>query len=209
MIRRMSHLLTDRSGSTAAEFVLVLPLLLVLLLGLIDAGRFMWTCNRAEKATQMGARFATVTDLIPAGLVGYSFATSGGIIQGEPIPETAFGGATCSSSTNALTASAVTCTCIGTCPSLGTASVTAFNNILGRMQQFMPEVKANQVQIDYNYSGLGYAGDPNGIDVAPLVQVSLKNVTYPVSFLPFLNITLPAFAADATLEDGAGTTTPN
>ena len=34
--------------------------------GIIDAGRLMWEYNRAEKATQMGARFAVVTDMIPA-----------------------------------------------------------------------------------------------------------------------------------------------
>jgi Flp pilus assembly protein TadG len=40
MIRR---LLQDRSGSSAAEFAMVLPLLLVLLFGLIDTGRFLLT----------------------------------------------------------------------------------------------------------------------------------------------------------------------
>jgi hypothetical protein len=69
----------------------------------------------------------------------------------------------------------------------------------------MPELKANQVQIDYAFSGLGFAGDPNGIDVAPLVKVSLKNVPFRASFLPGLSITLPSFPAELTLEDGTGT----
>lgn len=205
----LSRLARSRSGASAAEFALVLPLLLLFIFGLIDVGRFMWTTNRAEKATQMGARFAIVTDLVPAGLVGYSFAVSGGIPQGDPIPESSFGGASCTSTTNAVAALAVSCTCTGTCPNLGTASVTAFNNILDRMRKFMPELKANQIKIDYAFSGLGYAGDPNGIDVAPLVKVGLQNVTFTPGFLPGLNITLPAFSAEATLEDGSGTTTPN
>ncbi len=171
----------------------------------------MWTANRAEKATQMGVRFAIVTDIIPAGLVNYNFAASGGIPQGNSIPESSFGGATCTSTTNATTAASVSCSCVtgGNCPSLGTASVTAFNNILDRMRKFMPELKANQVKIDYAFSGLGYAGDPNGIDVAPLVKVSLQNVTFSPGFLPGLGIALPDSSAEATLEDGAGTTTPN
>jgi hypothetical protein len=215
MTRPFHSLGKNRIGSTAAEFALVLPLLLVLIFGLIDAGRFMWTNNRAEKATQMGARFAIVTDIVPAGLVGYSFVgstTSGGttLTQGDVINDSSlFGGATCSSSTDALQASAVSCSCTGTCPNLGTASVGAFNNILTRMQAFMPELKANQVQIDYAFSGLGYAGDPNGIDVAPLVKVGLRNVTFSPGFLPGIAITLPPFSAEATLEDGSGTTTPN
>jgi len=217
MRHAFSRLVRSRSGASAAEFALVLPLLLLFIFGLIDVGRFMWTTNRAEKATQMGARFAIVTDLVPAGLVGYSFAVSGGIPQGDAIPETSFAGATCTSSTNAITAAAVTCSCVtgGTCPNLGTASVAAFNNILDRMRKFMPELKANQVKIDYAFSGLGYAGDPNGIDVAPLVKVSLRQdasrpVFQPTTLVLFgANIPLPPFSAEATLEDGSGTTTPN
>src|SRR3569833_1308340 len=59
MIRRFIY---DRAGSSAAEFALVLPLLLIFLLGIVDAGRWLWTLNRAEKAAQMGARFAVDAD---------------------------------------------------------------------------------------------------------------------------------------------------
>ena len=188
-MRRLARpLLSDRRGSTAAEFAMVLPLLLALLLGLIDFGRYMWTTNRGEKAAQMGARYAVATDIIPAGLSGYSFATSGNIPQGDPIPQSAFGGASCTSTSQATVSpyqsTAVTCSCNGTCPSLGTASLTAFNNILTRMQKFMPEVKADQVQVDYSYSGLGYAGDPNGIDVADRKSTRLNSSHIQKSRMP-------------------------
>ena len=62
------RLLRDRSAASAAEFALVLPLLIVFLLGIIDAGRFMWEYNEAEKATQMGARYAVVADPAATGL---------------------------------------------------------------------------------------------------------------------------------------------
>ena len=196
MLRRFRRCV---SGATAAEFALVLPLLLMFMLGLIDVGRVMWTMNRAEKATQMGARYAVATAILPQGLDSYSFVTQGGLPQGVLIPESSFGGATC-------TSSGCTCQSGATCPPLGTFDSVAFANIVDRMQAALPEVQAANVQVDYNYSGLGYAGDPNGPDVAPLVTVRLVNLTFrPLTLLLFGgNISLPDFRAALTLEDGAG-----
>ena len=59
--------LRDGRGASAAEFALVLPLFLLFLLGTVDAGRYIWTVNEAEKATQIGARWAVATQLIPGG----------------------------------------------------------------------------------------------------------------------------------------------
>jgi hypothetical protein len=73
------------------------------------------------------------------------------------------------------------------------------------MRLFMPELTADNVKVDYTYSGLGYAGDPNGIDVAPLVKVSLRNVLFRANLLAGFSITLPDFSAGLTLEDGSGT----
>jgi Flp pilus assembly protein TadG len=61
MMRLLRQLLRDRRAASAAEFALVLPLLLVLMFGIIDMGRFFWQLNESEKATQMGARMAVVT----------------------------------------------------------------------------------------------------------------------------------------------------
>jgi len=188
---------------------MVLPLLLILLLGVIDVGRLMWTWNRAEKATQMGVRYAVATDMVPNGLAAYSFVVSGGLTQGDAIPQSAFGGASC-----LVNAGAVSCSCKSgaTCPSPlvsnSANALTAFNNIVNRMRLFMPEIASSNVTVDYDYSGLGYAGDPNGSDVSPLVRVSLKQLTFrPLLFRFFAGtITLPSFSAALTMEDGQGTT---
>jgi len=208
-MRRLAPLLVDRRASSAAEFAMVLPLLLILLLGVIDVGRLMWTWNRAEKATQMGVRYAVATDMVPNGLAAYSFVVSGGLTQGDAIPQSAFGGASC-----LVNAGAVSCSCKsgGTCPSPlvsnSANALTAFNNIVNRMRLFMPEIASSNVTVDYDYSGLGYAGDPNGSDVSPLVRVSLKQLTFrPLLFRFFAGtITLPSFSAALTMEDGQGTT---
>ncbi|WP_232307488.1 TadE/TadG family type IV pilus assembly protein [Sphingobium chungbukense] len=209
-MRIFARLVRDDRAGSAAEFALVLPLLIIFLFGIIDVGRFMWTCNRAEKATQMGVRFAVATDMIPNGLANYSFVVSGGLTQGDPIPQSSFGGASCK-----ISGGAVSCTCNtgATCPSPlvsnSATALTAFNNVVARMRLFMPEITSSAVKVDYDYSGLGYAGDPNGSDVAPLVKVSiLPNALAfrPITLAAFKgSINLPAFTSALTMEDGQGT----
>jgi Flp pilus assembly pilin Flp len=204
MIQRFHNFLRNENGGPAAEFALVLPVLLIFLLGTIDVGRLMWDWNQAEKATQMGVRYAVATDIVPSDLTTYSFTSSSeGIEQGDPVPEDNFPGVTCVG-----TPGTASCSCVpgGTCNFGMTADATAFGNIVNRISAFKPDVTEDNVVIDYAYSGLGFAGDPNGADVAPLVTVRLQNL----DFQPLLTqifgtaITLPDFSATLTLEDGDG-----
>ena len=200
---RLRAIVTNQSGGPAAEFALVLPLALLFLFGIIDVGRFMWEYNRAEKATQMGARFAAVTDFIPIGLRTYTFVGVGGLTQGDPIPASSYGTMTCTKPG----AAAVSCTCAGTCGWGTTASPTAFQSIVSRMNLFFPRITANNVRIEYVPSGLGYAGDPNGPDIAPLITVKLTGLTFtPITTQIFnASIAMPDFSYSLTMEDGAGT----
>lgn len=195
--------LSGQGGATAAEFALVLPLSMLFLFGIIDAGRFGWDINRAEKATQVGARWAVATDVIPSGLSTYSFAVSGGISQGTVVPKTAFGGIWCASN------GTVTCTCddSSACDFGTTANSTAFNSLVSRMQEIDPAITAANVRVDYDWSGLGFAGDPNGPDVAPIVKISLRNMQFrPLTLFLFnTDLPLPSFSYSLTMEDGSGT----
>jgi len=193
MIRR---LLLDRSAASAAEFALVLPLLLLLLFGIIDGGRWMWTYNRAEKATQMGARFAVVaypvTDGINASYIGVN-----GLTQGDLIPASAFGKITCDNTG---------CTCTVTpCPSLGTYSQANFQHIVDRMKLFAPEIGYPNVQVEYSSSGLGYAGNPNGAVLSPLVTIKLNGLQFtPITSLMLATLTMPPFTTTLSAEDLTG-----
>ena len=86
----------DRRGAGAAEFALVLPLSILFLVGLLDTGRLFYDINRGEKATQIGARWAVVTDPLAPELASTSyvgFVTPGGVTvnQGDRIPADALG----------------------------------------------------------------------------------------------------------------------
>ncbi len=191
----------DESGATAAEFALVLPLLLLFLFGIIDVGRLMYTWNQAEKATQMGARMAVVTDMVPGGLYTKDWSTTLG--QGVPVTTASFGEASCTKP-----ASGLQCECNSgdTCPTLTPYVPEAFNAIVTRMQAFLPTLTAANVAIDYTNSGLGYAGDPNGADVAPLITVRIVGMEFrPITLILFdAAFDMPEFRTGLTMEDGSG-----
>ena len=196
----------DQRGASAAEFALVLPLLILLLLGIIDAGRFMWEYNQAEKATQMGVRYAVATGVVPTGIRTYSFAASGGVTAGEPIPTSSagsppawFASATCNNTTCTCSGSSAFCTAIG-------YDSAAFTAIVKRMNNMYAGVTAARVTIEYRNVGLGFAGDPNGPDVEPLVTVTLTGMQFkPLSTMMLgLNVNMPDFRSALTLEDGQG-----
>lgn len=196
MTGRIHRLLKSRSGNTGFEFALLLPLLMLLLLGFLDAARFIWSVNRAEKATHMGVRYAITTDMVASGLASYAF-TQNGLAQGAAIPTSAFVGVTCTSTG---------CTNKGAGPAPG-YSAAAFNNIVARTRAFMPEIQPANVIVEYDNSGIGYAGDPNAPDVAALVTVRLTGLTFqPITFYAFGgSLPMPSFRAALTMEDGSGT----
>jgi len=187
----MHRLVRDTVASTAAEFTLVLPLAILFLFGIIDVGRLMWTWNRAELATQWGARYAVVTDLVPSTLASQDFV-SGAVTQGDPIPTSAF--------------STTRCTSVSPCSNSWGYNATAFTNIVNRMRAIDPNIKATNVTIDYDNVGLGYAGNPDSTmpDVSPLVTVRVKNLPFRSLALFGRSVTLPEISAALTLEDGSG-----
>lgn len=201
-MNRIRAFIKDQSGGPAAEFALVLPVAILFFFGIIDVGRFMWEYNQAEKATQMGARFAAVTDFVPTGMGTYSFVGVGGLTQGDPVPASAYGTMTCSKPS----AAAVACTCSGTC-NWGTAADSApFQAVVTRMNFFLPAIGTNNVLISYGPSGLGYAGDPNGPDIAPLITVQLTGLQFkPMMLFNAVAINMPDFSYSLTMEDGSGT----
>ncbi|QNN67915.1 pilus assembly protein [Sphingomonas lutea] len=194
----MRALLRCTRGATSAEFAMVAPLLILLIFGTIDVGRFMWELNQAEKATQMGARMAVVTTPVSPGIVAANYATST-LPAGSTIPASALGTLTCTSGG---------CTCASNCAEVSNLSVdsTAFNALVARMQMVKPDVAAANVRVSYRGSGFGQAGGATGqMEISPLVTVSLTGLKFvPITSLLFVQLNLPAFSTTLPAEDASG-----
>ena len=82
----------------------------------------------------------------------------------------------------------------------------AFDNLVTRMKAFDPAITDTKVSISFRGSGLGYAGDPTGMDVIPLVTVQLSNLTFaPLTFFSLGSVTLPSARTTLSAESTAGT----
>jgi Flp pilus assembly pilin Flp len=206
----LRDLIRDETGGPAAEFALVLPLVLIFLLGTIDVGTYIWQVNRAEKALHMGARYAVATDSVASGLADYDFTTECEIPGGNAISSAQFPGMIC---TGGGTLDAPTATCAlpvaSNCATAipVTANPTAMGNITRRMRQFKTDITPANVEIGYAWSGLGYAGDPNGSDVAPIMSITAKNLNFnPLLFTIWGgSVEFPDLSYSLTMEDGKGT----
>ncbi|WP_255547979.1 TadE/TadG family type IV pilus assembly protein [Erythrobacter ani] len=192
----MRAFLFDTRAAGAAEFALVLPLALGLLFGIIDVGRYAWQLNEYEKATQMGVRYAVVTDPVTSVLSDPAVTYVGNTSCGDPLRA---GDRIC-----AAAFPTIICNSSG-CDS-GTLNSTAFNNVVGRIRDYQPRVASTQVAVEYRGSGLGFAGDPNKPEVAPIVTVRINNANYaPLSLSLFgATVGLPDFSYSLTLEDARG-----
>ncbi|MEG3155622.1 TadE/TadG family type IV pilus assembly protein [Sphingomonas sp. RB1R13] len=205
IFRRLAR---DRRGGSAAEYAMVLPLLLVFIFAVIDGGRFMWRYNRAEKATQAGARVAAVTQIIPSGLAAswVGVTVNGTILtQGDIIPASAIGTIICKKPAGTLICDCQSVVAGVTCLPINT---TGWDAIVSRVKLMEPAATDANILVEYRDSGLGYAGDPSGLDIAPLVTVKLKDLTFqPASLLIFgkINYDMPVFATTLTAEDSVGT----
>jgi len=106
-----------------------------------------------------------------------------------------------------LTCTSSACTCnSGYCPGGASISATAFTNLVNRMKLMDPRIAESNVKVVFKGSGLGFAGDPNGMDVIPLVTVQLTGMTFtPISLFNAVDFTLPNFATTLTAESTIGT----
>ena len=192
--RPFTSFVKDESAGATVEFIAVMGPFLLLTFFIFEVIIAALWVGTAEKAAQLGARLAVVsnfavTSLTPSmtnPLVDTSHA------YGQACP------AACSSPSFA------TATCVhGTG---GVCDAANFTTLVTRMQAISSLVQSQYVTITYSYVGLGFAGGP----IIPSVTVTLAGVPYGAVVTTLLGrffggasplVTLPTITVTLTGED--------
>jgi len=202
MLRRfLASFAREQTAAITVEFVVVMTFFITVTFFVIEVAIAQFWWQTAEKAVQIGARLAVVSN--PAVTAITSSTTnplaSGGAF-GQPCPSNC--------DVSGLTGCTSATSCTWTCTGGGAGcSTTPFNYIVNRMRQMYVPIQNSNVTITYTYTGLGYAGGP----LTPTVTVTLSNVPLKLGFIsiignlmgtsaaPFFQI--PTMSATITGED--------
>lgn len=211
LLRR--KLAADKSGAAAIEFAFVAIGLVLFTLAIIDVGFALFWFNRAEKATQLGVRVASVSDPVSAFLPTFEQASGGGGGPGSGVAA----GASCETSTGTIATycahNDIVCTVTsgaGTCVGeTGAFSNAAFSKIFNEMRTLYPQLSSDNVQVEYRPSIAGFVGRPGNapgtFNLVPQVTVRIVNLTYNYvalgSLLGFAPLNLPVISASLNGED--------
>lgn len=208
-------------GATLVEFTVALPVVLSLTFGLIDIGLVLFTWAEGNRATQAGARHASVNAPVATGL-NRVIAPSGSTFNGRACFDAKKGTTTSQCAVPPAYTCGVNANGVGSCSSSsGTLPFdgTGFDGLVAAMQrQFLSRpLDKRQVTVTYTPQGLGYVGRP---DTPMDVTVSLRCMKQQLFFLDALfgwafpplpvscgniaspnGFALPAFTTTVTGED--------
>lgn len=177
-----------QAGISTVEFAFTSLLFFMLLFGIIDFARIAWEFNSAAKATQLGARLASVNRMVATGLRTYDgLAAAHG--NGRAVP--------------AGSVAEVRCDNTGCTGAGGAIDNQVFTTIVNRMSNIYGRIGPANVVVIYRHAGLGIAGNPVGSDIFPMVTVELRDLAFqPVTpGLTFASFTMPAFATTMNAEN--------
>jgi len=155
-------------ASSTVEFVALMPLFLFLTFFIFEISVAVLSVGMAEKAVQVGARLAIVSNSAVTTLT----PTTANLPKLSTNPPGTL--CTVGATTNCLSAwSPATCTggTGGQCDTTNCLGATksCFNVIVDRMTTIYPTITAANVSITYSYAGLGFVGGP----VVPRITLTL------------------------------------
>lgn len=200
---RTPSLWRDRSGTAAVEFGLIGGFFITLLVGLMEFGTAYWQWNQAAKALQLGVRLAAVSDPVSSDLKAMT-GLSANVEEGDPMPyfkRTCSGASqTCSDGTYDTAAMQTIVYGRG-----NTACPTAVQRYPAMCQMF-PRLSPQNVIVEYEQTGLGFAGRLGG--PLPSITVRLTGIDFDFVVLdsllglPFLSMS--SLSVTALAEDMRG-----
>jgi Flp pilus assembly protein TadG len=184
---RCRKFIRDARGGATVEFVAIVPVFMLIAFFTMEVAIAVLWIGTAEKAAQLGARLAVVSNLAVTGLPSSNGLTNSTYTYGQPC------------SAGACTSFA-TKTCTG--GSGGVCSSANFTTIVNRMSGIFSLIQSQYVTISYTYIGLGFAGGP----IVPNVTVTVSGVpmggVMTSIFGRFFSLnTLPTISATFTGED--------
>lgn len=205
MLKRFTR---SEDGATMVEMAIAVTLLLALTLGFVDFGNALYQWNAANKAVQIGARLASISDPVAASLSTAAPTAT----PGAPVVAGAYGPFVCSYAAG-----------VGSCTNGGNFNANNFSRIFRGdtavtnddacptptgtqrtgMCHFFPYLTRANVVVTYSATGLGYQTRQSG--PVPTITVSLQNVNFQFFFLSglmgFANIAMPSMLSTVTGED--------
>ena len=193
-VRPLAHFVKDESAGATVEFIAVMGPFLLLTFFIFEVIIAALLVGTAEKAVQLGARLAVVSNFAVTSL------TPGKI---NPLVDTNHAyGQSCPAA--CASPSFATATCVHGVG--GVCDVANFTTLVNRMHAISSLVQSQYVTITYTDVGLGFAGGP----IIPSVTVTLAGVPYGAVVTTLLGrffgaasplVTLPTISVTLTGED--------
>ena len=218
----------DTQGAVFLEFTIFVGVFFSLLFGIVEFTLAYYQWNAATKAVQLGARLAAVSDPVATGLESLT-GMEGSAEPGDPMPSFS---AVCYS--DSVTGATGSCTCSGfTCSYDANSAVAVRRIVFGKgdrtacvatppigMCNIFGRVTPANVVVEYQYTGLGYAGRPAAeyspgqfaSHAVPTIIVRIGDPASPIPFqffflaglMGFGDVPIPGLLSTVTGEDLSG-----
>lgn len=169
----------DNRGAVSVETAFLSAVIFGLIGAGVEAGYAFAQWNTAQQAARMGARVAATSTSVSDALLTNT-GLGGGVSAGDPMPDYSYvcSGHTARCSSGTYNSTAMNAIVFGP-DNDGTCAQTARER-MGICDMF-DRVDLANVTVTYDSSGLGVAGNP--ADPAPLVTVSLSDISFDFLFL--------------------------
>ena len=194
----------SEDGAVAVEFSFVSVVFLTMLIGALEFGHAFWQWNQATKALQLGARLAAVSRPVSSDLATMT-GVSGTVEAGDPMP---YFKRVCSGSSQSCSGGMYgtrrRCAPSSSAAAMPRCPTTVQNH--PAMCQLFPRVRPENVIVEYEQTGLGFAGRPGG--PLPSIKVRLAGLSFNYAVLGTMlglpNVPMSGLVASVTAEDLKG-----